>query len=207
MLKKFTTSAKNLMNVRGIVLTAMLLALHAVLGIIKIPVPPAALENRLTLTFVASSVAGIVLGPVPAMLVGGLGDVLGFLLNPGGGAYFPGFTVSAMLGGLIYGLFLYKRDKSTARLWLTVNVYRKGEKRSEFDITRLIFVIIACAVVTVFINVVLNTVWLAVMYKKAYHIFTAARIIKNAVVYPLHVIIIFSMYMFIDRAGLTKKYL
>lgn len=182
MLQKFSLSAKNLTNVKGLVLCAMLLAMHAVLGAFKIPF---ALDNRITLTFAVTSAAGMILGPVPAMLVGGIGDILGYLINPGGGAYFPGFTISGMLGGLIYGICLYKRDKKYAIWWIMIAVF----------------------VITVFVNIMLNTFWLSVMYKKAYTIFAAARIIKNFIVYPVHVIVIFAVFMLTERIGIKKKYL
>lgn len=185
MLKKFKTSAKNLTMPKGLVLAAMLLALHGVLGIFKIPIPPASLENRFTLTFAATSAAGIILGPVPAMLVGALGDILGYILNPGGGAFFPGFTVSAAMGGLIYGVCLYKRSAKTA-IWWTL---------------------LAVLLNTIFVNMALNTLWLMIMYKKAYSVFAAARIIKNAAAYPLHVIIVLALFALSDKTGVRKKYL
>lgn len=184
MLKKFKMSAENLTTTRGLALSAMFLAMFAVLGIFKIPIPPAALQNRLTLTFAATAAAAIVLGPVPAIIVGGCGDILGYLLNQGGGAYFPGFTISAMLGGLIYGIFLYKRDKKYMIWWIMISVF----------------------VITLFVNMILNTFWLSVMYNKAYGIFAIERIIKNVIAYPLHVIIIFAVFMLTEKTGIRKKY-
>lgn len=180
MLEKIKQSAKNLKNTRALALAGMLLALDAVLGIFKIPF---ALDNRITLTFAAVAAAGILLGPVPAMLIGGLGDVLGYLLNPGGGAYFIGFTISGMLGGLIYGLCLYKRDKKHAIWWI----------------------VLAVCLITFFVNIILNTVWLSILYDKAYSMFAAARIIKNFVVAPVHIIVIFAIFMLIERMNLSKK--
>lgn len=182
MLKKFETSAKNLATTRGMVMTAMFIAMYAVLGIFKIPF---ALQNRITLTFAAASAAGIVLGPVPAMLVGSIGDILGYFLNPGGGAYFFGFTVSAMLGGLIYGMCLYKCTAKRA-IWR---------------------IILSVFLITFFVNIILNTYWLSVMYGKASQFFAAARIIKNFAVFPLHVIVIFAVFMIAEKTGMRKKYL
>ena len=185
MLKKIKMSAKNLTTTRGLVLAAMLLAVHAVLGIFKVPIPPASLENRLTLTFAATSAAGMILGPVPALLVGALGDILGYMLNPGGGAFFPGFTISAALGGFIYGLCLYKRDMKTAFWWTILSVF----------------------LITLFVNIVLNTFWLMIMYQKAYTIFAVSRIIKNLVAYPVHVAVIFALFTVFEKTGIRKKYL
>lgn len=182
MLKKFKTSAQNLTTTKGLVLTAMFIAMHAVLGIFKFQF---VLDNRITLTFAATSAAGMILGPVPAMIVGAIGDILGYFLNPGGGAYFFGFTVSAMLGGLIYGICLYKRDKKTM-LWWTI---------------------LAVFLITLFVNIILNTYWLSVMYAKAYQMFATMRIIKNFVALPLHVIVILAVFMLTERTGIRKKYL
>ncbi|MCH5209926.1 MAG: folate family ECF transporter S component [Oscillospiraceae bacterium] len=190
MLKKLVSSAHNLISVRGLVLTAMLIAMYAVLGIFKIPF---ALDNRITLTFTATASAGIILGPLPAMLVGGIGDILGYLMNPGGGAYFVGFTISAMLGGLIYGFCLYGID---------VKQNKMNAETKAFLLT-----ILSCAIITFFINIILNTYWLSLMYGKAYTIFSAARIIKNFVVYPFHVIVIQAIFMLTERTGIRKKYL
>ena len=190
MLKKLTSSARNLTNTRGLVLTAMLLAMHAGLGAFKIPF---ALDNRITLTFAVTATAGIILGPVPAMLVGGLGDILGYFINPGGGAYFFGFTISGMLGGLVYGLCLYGIKAQQNKM----NVETKAMLR----------IMLACAIITFFINIILNTFWLSVMYGKAYTIFSAARIIKNFVVYPFHIIVIQAVFILTERTGMRKKYL
>ena len=177
----FKLSAKELQNTRRLALAGMLLALYAVLGLIKIPLFTP--DNRITFTFAATAAAGMVLGPVPAMLVGGLGDILGYILNPGGGAYFFGFTISGMLGGLIYGICLYKA-------------------RGKWTIVRII---IAVFIVTLFVNIILNTCWLSIMYAKAYQIFAAARIIKNLVAFPVHVAVIFAVYLLLDRVNLYKK--
>lgn len=185
MLKKFKLSAKNLTTTKGIVLSAMLLAVFAVLGLFKIPIPPAMWDNRITLTFTAVSAAGMILGPVPAMIIGGFGDILGYLMNQGGGAYFPGFTLSAALGGLIYGICLYKRNKKYM-IW---------------------YIMLAVLINTVFINIILNTCWLSLMYNKAYVVFAATRIIKNAIAYPIHVAVIFALFLLTDRTGIYTKYL
>lgn len=49
-------------------------------------------------------IAGILFGPLVGGAVGMVADLIGFIINPMGGAYFPGFTVSAALNGVIPGL-------------------------------------------------------------------------------------------------------
>lgn len=89
----------------SLAVTAMLLALCVVLGIFG-NFTLAVFGNmvKIKFTFLPIAVAGALFGPVPAVLVGALGDVLAFILAPSG-AYIPGFTVSAALTGLIYGCF------------------------------------------------------------------------------------------------------
>ncbi len=58
--------------------------------------------------FAAVAVCAMLYGPAWAALTAALGDLVGALLFPTG-AYFPGFTLTAALTGLIFGLCLYRR--------------------------------------------------------------------------------------------------
>lgn len=51
-------------------------------------------------------ISGILFGPIAGGLTGGVSDLLGFILNPMGGPYIPGMTISAVLRGLLPG-FIY----------------------------------------------------------------------------------------------------
>ena len=55
-------------------------------------------------------VSGIMLGPLVGGIVGVVSDVVGYMINPMGGAYFPGFTLTAALYGVISGI-LFKNFK------------------------------------------------------------------------------------------------
>ena len=70
---------------------------------------------KIGLGFVAIAVCGAVYGPVAGAICGALGDIIGSLLFPTG-AYFPGFTLTAALTGLIFGLLLkpFSRPKAAA---------------------------------------------------------------------------------------------
>jgi len=92
---------------KKIVLSAMLLALLIVLSrflSIKTPIVV------ISLSFVPIMMAAIWLGPKYSLLIAALGDLIGAILFPFG-AYFPGYTLSQLLTGLIYGLFLYKNPE------------------------------------------------------------------------------------------------
>ena len=63
---------------------------------------------RIGFSFVPLAIAGYLYGMFPAGLVGAAADVLGMMLFPKG-AYFPGFTLTALLMGMVYGFFFHKK--------------------------------------------------------------------------------------------------
>ena len=65
---------------------------------------------RFSLSFIPVVIAARRFGIVGGMSVYGVGDFLGALVFPTTGAYFPGFTVTAVVAGLIYGLLLSKKS-------------------------------------------------------------------------------------------------
>ena len=102
----FSDSAKELTNLRCIVMTGMLIAVHVLLSIfVMIPIG----ENiKISFSFLALASIGMLFGPIPAAIAGGITDILGFMLaNKTGGAYHPGFTLVQIMAGFIYGICLY----------------------------------------------------------------------------------------------------
>lgn len=72
-------------------------------------------------SFLAVALAGILFGPLWGMAVGGVSDLVGASLFPFG-AFFPGFTLTAALVGLVYGAFLHTKtgDLQGKSGWLRV---------------------------------------------------------------------------------------
>lgn len=64
---------------------------------------------KIGFAFVPTFVAAYLYGPAIGVVVGALGDFLGATLFPIG-QYFPGFTLSCALTGLVFGLFLHKKQ-------------------------------------------------------------------------------------------------
>ena len=67
-------------------------------------------STKFGLSFIPSAIGSAVLGPVWGGIIGGLSDVIGYLIKQDG-TYFPGFTASAIAKGILYGLFLYKNQR------------------------------------------------------------------------------------------------
>ena len=115
--KRLGNSFRELKNVYSLTAVAMLLALRVVLGIFANGTLAFFGNNvKITFAFVPISVAGAMFGPFSAALVGGLGDIISFLLQPAPGGYFPGFTISGIITGIIYGCVFYKNKVTLPRV-------------------------------------------------------------------------------------------
>ena len=107
MFKKITT--------KKLVLCGMFIALDILLSrFLTFRIGP---SQRMSLQFLAHSMCGFYLGPVLGALTMMASDVIGFLINSGGYAFFPGYILSAALSGIIYGLMLHDKP---VKLWRTV---------------------------------------------------------------------------------------
>jgi ECF transporter S component (folate family) len=105
-IKSFTNSAKEFRNLKSVVTAALLVAVHTVMAVfLSITVTQ---SLRISISFLANVVTGALFGPIVGMICGGIGDIVQYVIKPTG-AYFPGFTISAMLSGLIYGTAFYNR--------------------------------------------------------------------------------------------------
>lgn len=114
-LKTFVNSAKELKRIYPLAAIAMLLALRVVLGMFaNATLPMFGNTVKISGSFLPIAIAGAMFGPVPAALVGALGDVISFMIAPMG-SYIPGFTISGALTGLIYGFVLYKDNVTIPR--------------------------------------------------------------------------------------------
>lgn len=98
---------------RAVVTAGMLLALHIILSMfLGIYLTQTV---KLSVAFITNVVTGYLFGPCMAFLTGALGDILQYILKPVGG-YFFGWTLSAAIGGLVYGLAFYRHaPKEDAR--------------------------------------------------------------------------------------------
>lgn len=102
-------------STKKIAISAMLIAFDVIFTrVLALNMP----LTKIGLGFAAVMVCGMLYGPGWAALCAGLGDLVGSLLFPTG-AYFPGFTVTAAIGGAIFGLALSRQRPSFLRCFLT----------------------------------------------------------------------------------------
>lgn len=168
----FTDSLQEFQDVRKLAVMAMLLALAVVLGFYATVQVGDYL--KIGFAFIPNELTGMLFGPAAGGVMGAVADIAKFLVKPTG-AFFPGFTISGLVGGLIYGLVLYKKPVSLKRI------------------------IAANALVTVFVNLLLNTYWLTVLYGSAFVALLPARIIKEAILLPIDIVLFFTVAKVLGR--------
>lgn len=153
----FTKAWKEIKKTRTITVVAMLMAVAVVLGSFAIAIGD---YNKISFAFISNELTGMLFGPVVGGIMGGLTDILKYIVKPTG-PFFFGFTFNAILGGIIYGIILYKRP------------------------IRLIRILIAKTIVMVIINLFLTTLWLSIMYGQAYIAILSIRVIKEVIMLPI----------------------
>lgn len=177
----FTKSAKLLTQTRSLTLAAMLVALHVALSSVRVQITP---ELRLGIGFITQAATGMLLGPVIAMLTGAAGDIVSHLLFPTG-AYFPGYTLTAVVGGLIYGIMLFDRPR--------VGFLRALSTK---------------ALVSAVCNLLLNTLWISMTGGKAMTVLLPARALKNLGLLPIEALLIYmtaaALAVVLRRAGVQR---
>lgn len=157
-------------KIKKTVLAALLLALLIVLSRF------ASIQTQLLVInagFVPIVMSAIWLGPKYSMLIAALGDFIGAILFPFG-SYFPGFTLSGAITGLIYGIFL-KRD------------FNKEINNKKF----VICLIISTVLVLVLDGIFLRALWLNILYGKAFFLIVSARLISELIKIPVQIITIY----------------
>ena len=114
----------------------------------------AAWNVKIGFSFVPIVLAAMRYGALPAALVAALGDLLGALLFPIG-PYFPGFTLTAFLTGLTFGLLLRRQPNVRNTL-------------------------LAVGVVQFVLGLLLNTYWIHVLYDSPFVPLLATRAAQSA---------------------------
>jgi len=123
--------------------------------------------RTVNLAFLPIAIIAMLHGPLLAGVAAALTDVLGFYLFPAGPwPFFPGFTLSAFLTGVIYGIFLYNSSKSLLRIVLSV------------------------VAVTLVVRMGLNVLWLSMMWEDAFLALLPPRIVAALAMALIQVVLI-----------------
>jgi len=177
------SSCKEFKSARSIVLAAMFGAISMIINSFSIMIGQIV---KIDFVFLPNEFVHYLFGPIFGAVYGAVMDVLNYILKPQG-AFFPGFTISAILIGILYGFILYKRPISLKR------------------------VIIANVIRVIFIDILLNTYWLTLLVGKAYMVLLSTRIIEKLIMFPIETILLFTVIKSVEKTGILdllrpKKY-
>ncbi|MCT6828012.1 folate family ECF transporter S component [Lactobacillus helsingborgensis] len=135
---------------------------------------------HVSLGFIGSAMLGYLFGPVWGSVGGGIGDLVSSALFGNQGGFFLGFTLSAMVGPFIYGLVFYQKP---------VKIWR---------------IILATLLVTVVVNIGLNTLWVHLLYGMDFRVALIQRIPKEAITPWLEMIISYFVLNAISRVKIKR---
>ncbi len=141
---------------------AMLLALEVILSrFLSISTPLV----KIGLAFIPIAICAMLYGPLWAGVLGALGDFLGATLFPIG-PFFPGFTLSAFLTGLVFGLCLSKR---------------RGWGR----------ILLAAAINCMGISLFLGALWLHMLGGTPYVTLLPLRFLQSCILFPIQSVVLY----------------
>ena len=175
---QFSDSFRALSRTRTVTTAGLLLAIQMVLssyGVIEVTD-----SLKISLAHLAVAPTAILFGPVVAGIQGALSDLLGFMLRPSG-PYFPGFTLTAALLGVIYGILLYKTRRTTWQI------------------------ILARVIVCLFVNIALNTVFLTMLYGPSRLATLPIRIVKNLIQLPIDCLLLGAVSRAVNRIPMSYR--
>ncbi len=161
---------------------ALLCAMQIVFA--RFLVIPIGSSVRFSLSFIAVVIAAKHFGIVGGVLVYGLGDFLGATIFPTGGAFQVGFTLTAIVSGLIYGVFL---GKELDRFW---------KKIIPFDKKGIIRIVLSVLSSQIICSLLLNSFWLSFYYGMPFWARLGTRIPQVLIIGALEIIF---MSLFLEK--------
>lgn len=172
----FTSSSRELKQIRTVTVCAMLAAVSIVLGAFTIYLTDTV---RIGFSGTPTMLASYLFGPVAGSFLYGAVDILKYMMRPVGG-FMPGLTMVVMLKGLIYGCAFYKKP---------LNLWR---------------VLAAHLVVAVVCNLFLNTLCLSMLYGKGFLALLVPRIMRNIIMWPIDSIIFYNVAKALEVTGVFR---
>ena len=191
----FKRSAKELSDQRCITVTAILIALDLVLKFyLNWQVTD---ELKISFAFVAIAAIGMLYGPTVGALACVVTDVVGFLIKPSG-TFSPLFTLVEVMGGVLYGLFLYgfnpiKPDLESPKAFFK-SVFSNWGAALRITLAKIS--------VAVMCNLIMTPLFITLQKQMEASDFTPAvfwagfisrvgtRLVKNAIEAPIHILIL-----------------
>ena len=158
------------LNTRMITAIGALVAMEVILSrFLSINAP----SVKIGFAFVPCALCAVIFGLGPTVILEVLADLLGATLFPSG-SFFPGFTVTAALRGLTYGLLLGKKQ-TPARILICVLINQ------------------------LVLGLCVNTLWISILYGASFTALLVTRVVQCAVLIPVEFVVITAIVKFGKR--------
>lgn len=178
-------AAAEVKNPRMLVMAAMIVALRVLLKSVELAVIPGVIY--ITFGFFANALGSMVYGPVLGLIGGAISDTLGAVIFPKGDYFLP-FIITEMASSFIFALFLYRAKPTVLRILA-----------SRFSVVAVCNLILT--------PIIMKWDYAYFGIEKSYKLFSLARTIKNAALFPLEalllVIFLRAVLPATNRIGLT----
>ena len=96
------------------------------------------------------------------------------------GPYHPGFTLSSILSGIIFGMVLYKKPLKISRVF------------------------VATTIKITIVNIILNTYWNTAFVGETFWAILPARVVKNLIMLPFETLLVYILIKGIEATGVIK---
>lgn len=173
-----------LLSFKGPKLTTPVLTLAALLTALQLIFDKFSLGNQqvvlIGLGFMITAISGYFLGPWLTGITMVITDLLSNTVFNTGSMFFPGYTFSALISGLIAGMFLYQAKPTLLRI-LT------------YEFVQILVT-----------NVFFNTLWLVMMgfAKDGALVLLKIRLVKEIITWPLETIVVLILLRALQRVKL-----
>lgn len=174
----FTDSLKEFSKTKTITICAMMAALSLILNNFSILITP---DFKVGVVGIPNELVDMMFGPVVGMMFGGAMNLIKFFIRPDG-VFFFGYTLTAIVGALIYGVFYYKQP---VRLWRVLVSH--------------LLVIWVC-------NVGMNSLWSVMLSggQKAFFVVASGKILTNMIQWPVKSLLFYLVFKAFETAGILR---
>ncbi len=174
--QQFVDSAKELKNLNTLILTALFIALGIVLGeLFSLQLTQ---NTKIGISFIATQLTATLFGPVVGGLMGGVTDILKFIMKPTG-AFSILWTLNAVVGPILYGVMLYKK---------------------KFTFWR---VLVSKTVVAIIVNVLMSCTWSVILYGNAFLAMVPGKLLQQVIQVPIQSVL---FYLFVKALQKAKVF-
>lgn len=164
------------LELRDLILLGVVVAMKVVLE--QFSFGPAMV--KVGLGFIGSVLLGFLFGPIWGAVGGGISDLVSSAIFGNQGGFFLGFTLSAMIGPFIYGLFFYQKP---LKIWR---------------------IIVATVLVTLIVNIGMNTMWVHLLYGMDLRAALIQRAPKEIIVPWLQMVVTYFVLEAVSRVKIKR---